>query len=151
LLRLVDSVGSALNRVFAHMNGCSYYHGVVVGDTAKIADVVVLLRGAWSTRWLALTLKLLTLLLLEHLVLEELKVFAEYLDGKTIEIDGLTARLVDPNRLFLDLLVFEHDELLDAKHFLTERLDSHQLVIRLRLLNLKEYLEDLVVLVLDFN
>lgn len=53
--------------------------------------------------------------------------------------------------LLLDLFVFQDHELLDRKHLFTETLDSHQLVVRGRLLDLIEDLEDFVVLVLDLD
>ena len=81
--------------------------------------------------------------------LEELHVLAKDFDGEAVEVDCLAAGLVHPDRLLLYLLVFQHHELLDGEHLVPERLDRHKFVIWLRLLDLCEYLEDLVVFVLN--
>ena len=94
-------------------------------------------------------LKLLPLLLLQYLVLEEFEVLAENFDREAIEVDCLAAGLVHPYGLFLYLLVFQHHELLDGEHLVPECLDRHKFVIWLRLLDLCEYFEDLVVFVLN--
>lgn len=54
-------------------------------------------------------------------------------------------------RLFLDLLVLENDVLLNGEHLVPETLNRNQLVIWLSLLDLEEYLEDLMVLILHIN
>lgn len=71
--------------------------------------------------------------------------------GEPVKIYGLTTGLVDSVGLLLDFFVFEDDELLDSEHLFAVTLNRDQLVIGLRLLNLEENLEDLVVLVLDLD
>lgn len=53
--------------------------------------------------------------------------------------------------LLFYFFIFEDDELLDSHHFFAVALDSDKFVVRLRLLDFKEDLEDLVVLVLHLN
>ena len=88
------------------------------------------------------------LLPVEDFLLEELQVFTENFNRQTIQVDRLSTRLVHSMRLLLDFFVFEDDVLLDLKHFVAERLDRHQLIIWLRLLNLVKDLEDLMILIL---
>lgn len=88
------------------------------------------------------------LLPVEDFLLEELEVFTENFNRQTIQVDRLSTRLVHSMRLLLDFFVFEDDVLLDLKHFIAERLDRHQLIIWLRLLNLVKDLEDLMILIL---
>ena len=88
------------------------------------------------------------LLPVEDFLLEELQVFTENFNRQTIQVDRLSTRLVHSMRLLLDFFVFEDDVLLDLKHFVAERLDRHQLIIWLRLLNLEKDLEDLMILIL---
>lgn len=92
-----------------------------------------------------------TLLAIKNLLLEEFKVLAENFDCQTIQVYRLTASFIDPMCLFLDFLVFEDHILLDLEHFVAETLNCHQFIIWLRLLNLEEYLKDLMVLVLHIN
>lgn len=53
--------------------------------------------------------------------------------------------------LLLDFLVFQDHILLNLKHLFAEALNSNQLIIWLCLLDLKEYLKDLVILILHVN
>ena len=98
-----------------------------------------------------LSLELLALLLLKHLVLEEFEVFGEYFYGEAVQVNRLTARLVNTDSLLLNLLVLQHDKLLDAKHLLTVGLDCNKLVIWFRLLDLEKDFENFVILVLNLN
>mmetsp|Transcript_10222 Transcript_10222/g.12026 ORF Transcript_10222/g.12026 Transcript_10222/m.12026 type:complete len:220 (-) Transcript_10222:399-1058(-) len=139
-------MGGAFDWVLTHMNACR-------GDLAEVVSNIWCItpsayRGLYATSF---SLLLLALLLLEHLVLQEFEILAENLDRKPVKIDGLATGLIHANGLFLDLLVFEHHELLNAEHLLTEALNGHELVVWLRLLNFVEDFENLVILVLDFN
>ena len=88
------------------------------------------------------------LLPVKHFPLEELHVLAEDFDGKAVKIDSLAARFVHPMCLFLNLLVFQNDVLLNAHHLLSETLDCDEFIIRLSLLDCEENFENLMVLVL---
>lgn len=98
-----------------------------------------------------LSLELLALLLLKHLVLEEFEVFGEYFYGEAVQVNRLTARLVNTDSLLLNLLVLQHDKLLDTKHLLTVGLDCNKLVIWFSLLDLEKDFENFVILVLNLN
>jgi hypothetical protein len=53
--------------------------------------------------------------------------------------------------LLLDLLVFQDHILLNLKHLFAVALNSDQFIIRLRLLDLEEYLKNLVILILHVD
>ncbi len=83
--------------------------------------------------------------------LEELQVLSLNLECQTIQVNGLSAGLIHTVCLLFDFFILNNHELLDSKHLFAERLDCHQLIVWFGLLNLKEDLEDLVVLVLHLN
>jgi len=83
--------------------------------------------------------------------LQELEVLAKDLLGEAIKVNGLPTSLVNTVGLLLDLFVLKDDELLNGHHLVAVALDGDQLIVRLGLLNLKEDLEDIVVLVLHLN
>ena len=93
----------------------------------------------------------MALLLLQNLVLQKFEVLPEDLDRKAIKVHCLSAGLVDPDGLFLDLFVFENDVLLNGEHLVPEGLNCHKFIIRLCLLDFKENLQNFVILILDVN
>ena len=85
------------------------------------------------------------------LLLEELEVFAEDFNTKAVKVDGLTHGLLHTGGLLLHLSILRHDVALDFLHLWVEVLNGDELIIRVRLLNLVEYLQDFMVLVLHVD
>ena len=86
-----------------------------------------------------------------HFLLEEFHVLPINLDGQSIQIHSLSHSILHSRGLLLDLLVLADDMVLDFDHLIAVPLNRCQLVIRLSYLNIIEYLQDFIVLVLHVD
>ena len=124
-----------------------------INRTHVLTKVNIRLRHSWFhlSSSLTTTRFICACLAVHHFALQELKIFAKYFDGEPIEINGLTACLVNTMRLLFDLFVLKDNILLDGQHFFTEALYSNKFVIGFRDLYLVKDLQNLFILILDIN
>ena len=99
----------------------------------------------WLTRFIR------ALLAVNNFALQELEIFAEYLDRKPVEIDSLTACLVNTMSLLFNLLILKDYILLDCQHFLSKALDCDEFVVGLGYLDFIEDLKNLLILILNID
>ena len=119
-----------------------------------LADIEVrLVLGGSPVRrsWLWLRGIVNALLTVKNFLLEELEVLAENFDCQAIQVNCLTAGFINAMRLLLDFLVLKNHILLNGEHLVAVTLNGNQFIIWLGLLDLEEYLEDLMILVLHIE
>ena len=116
-------------------------HGV-----SQLGLWLILIAGRCWLSWVSLAL-----LAVHNFLLQELQILAKDFYSESIEIHSLSAGLIHSVGLFLNLLIFLNDILLNLLHFIAVALDCHQFIVRLCCLDLEENLEDLLILVHNVN